>query len=147
MGNDCQERSTGTDCHPWAKGKKASRAAVPALGFLPRDGWAGLARRLINIDECHSLVSAWITMVASAGHRLNGLAWVVTVRRNGRCAPVHDHFLPIINVEEPKISSDYNTFNQPLRRSPMPANITTLRINVSQSLVHTECHWHNKTES
>lgn len=100
MGNNCQERSTGTDCHLAANGKKASRAAMTTVGFLRRDSWAGLTKKLINIDEYNSLVFAWTTMVASAGHHMNGLAGAVTVQCNDRRAPVHDHFLPTINVEE-----------------------------------------------
>ena len=110
MGNNYQERSIGPDFHPGANGKQASRAAVPTVGFPRRDGWAGLVKTYINIDEYHSLVSICTTMEATARLELNGLAGAITARRNSHHSPVPDHFLPTINVEEAFFAILFNSF-------------------------------------
>jgi len=105
MGNNGQARSIGPDFHPGANGKQASLAAVSTVGFPRRDGWAGLVKTLVKIDEYHSSVSICTTTDATARFDLNGLAGAITARRNSHHSSVPDHFLPTINVEEAKYAT------------------------------------------
>jgi hypothetical protein len=51
----------------------------------------------------NAFVSAWLILVATPNHHLNGPAKAVGGRRNGRRATAREHLLPTINVEEAEI--------------------------------------------
>jgi prepilin-type N-terminal cleavage/methylation domain-containing protein len=119
---------------------KVSQTVKPHLiGRLQTRGQGFTLLELLAVITTVAILAAiLIPALSAAKAKVERLPCVSNLKQLHRATMVYG---------DDKISSDYNTFNQPLRRSPMPANITTLRINVSQSLVHTECHWHNKTES